>query len=320
MEERFRFRHVNTLTGSFVLVVLALVLAGIVFSGHSQRWFSRKHIFDVRLPTKGASGLNRGSGVFILGVAVGSVDDINVGDDGLMRARVKIRGDFERFVRVDSIATIKRVFGFAGDAFMEISVGTGAELPEDQATIECYVAKELSGMLENMLTDLNAALMPVVKKASPLFDAWTNLGLDLQASTGNLDRLILRLDRIASRVEEGEGTAGGLLGDTALLDEAQKVLIQAKEAMVALRDIVTNAEAVVKNVDEGTARLPEITDALANEAKDLPGLVIQAQQMLREVERLTESLQRHWLVRKYVEPESTSGGRISTVEVPGGEP
>jgi hypothetical protein len=51
---------------------------------------------------------------------------------------------------------------------------------------------------------------------------------------------------------------------------------------------------------DGTARLPEITDAVADEARDLPGLVQQTQTSMRELERLIEAMQRHWLLRKYV--------------------
>jgi len=56
----------------------------------------------------------------------------------------------------------------------------------------------------------------------------------------------------------------------------------------------------VRNIQDGTARLPEITGAVADEAKDLPGLVQQTQTSMRELERMIEAIQRHWLVRKYV--------------------
>jgi hypothetical protein len=67
-----------------------------------------------------------------------------------------------------------------------------------------------------------------------------------------------------------------------------------------LQGVATNLNIAVKSVQNGTVRLPEITDAVANETKDLPGLVLQTQVSMRELERLIEAMQRHWLLRKYV--------------------
>jgi phospholipid/cholesterol/gamma-HCH transport system substrate-binding protein len=309
MEKRFKFRHVNELTGFLVLGVVALVLAGVIFSGHSQRWFERKYTFDVLLPEEGALGLRRGDEVFVLGVSAGLVDDISVGNDGRMTARVKIRRDFERFVRADSTASIKKVFGVAGDSFMEITRGTGAPLPSHNPAIACLASEDSLGRMEKMLTDLRSELMPVVKKAGAAFDEWTKLGGDLQKNGEQLHKLVARLENLATGVEEGKGTAGKLLTDTALADETQKLLLQANEALGELRVVVTN-------VQKGTARLPEITGAVANEAKDLPGLVQQTQTSMRELERLTEAMQRHWLLRKYVNKTNPSPSRPAASEEP----
>src|SRR6185369_12339151 len=90
-----------------------------------------------------------------------------------------------------------------------------------------------------------------------------------------LDQLTVRLDNMAAEVEAGHGTVGSLLTDTALADEAQKLLARANQAMCELHGVVTNLDVTVKQVRDGTARLPEITDTVANEAKDLPGLIQQ---------------------------------------------
>ncbi|MHB8522048.1 MAG: MlaD family protein [Limisphaerales bacterium] len=300
MKKGFKFRHVNELTGLFVLIVVVLAVAAVIFSGHSQRLFARKYTFHVRLPEAGAFGLRRGDEVFLLGVAVGWVDDILPVNDGRMKARIKIRRDFEQFVRVDSTAAIKKVFGVAGDSFMEITRGTGAPLPSLDNAIECLSTEELPVKLEKMLVDLRAELMPVVKQAGTTLDVWTRVATNLQPAGEQLRQLVGRLDGLAAGMEQGKGTAGKLLTETALADEAGKILARADETLSEWHGVVTNLNSAVNNVQKGTIRLPEITDAVANEAKDLPGLVEQTQVSMRELERLIEAMQKHWLLRKYV--------------------
>jgi hypothetical protein len=74
--------------------------------------------------------------------------------------------------------------------------------------------------------------------------------------------------------------------------------------MGGLQLMVTNLNVAAKNVQDGSIRLPEITGAIADEAKDLPGLVRQTQASMRELERLIEAMQHHWLVRKYINPNN----------------
>jgi phospholipid/cholesterol/gamma-HCH transport system substrate-binding protein len=300
MPKSFKFRHVNELAGFFVLAVVALVVVGALLCARSQRWFSRTYAFDVLLPEKGSFGVGRGSEIFILGVSAGSVYGIDVGDDGRIRAHVKVRSDFQRFVRTDSVATINKVFGVAGDSYMEITRGTRAPLPAHGATIPCESSEELPAMMEATLTELRAEVIPVVKKAGTTWDTWTGLASDLRQTQGQLNQLVTRLDGLAAGLEEGKGTAGKLLTDPALMDDTANLLARANAALGQLQGTITNIDVVVQDLHTSAAPLPQVTGALAAEAKDLPGLVQQTQQSMRELERLIEGLQRTWLVRKYI--------------------
>ena len=73
--------------------------------------------------------------------------------------------------------------------------------------------------------------------------------------------------------------------------------------MGELQGMVTNLNVAVKNIQNGTARLPEITGAVADEAKDLPGLVRQTQASMREMERLVEAMQRTLAPAQIREPD-----------------
>ena len=295
---RFQFRHVNEITGTFVLLSVLALIAAVVWTGHSQRWFKSRVTLRIVLPETGAAGIRQGSEVYFLGTLVGSVSDVIADEAGHMEAQAKIRYDFFRFVRADSSAVIKKKFGVAGDSFFEITRGQSEPLPEKNASIVCN--EQFQSALEAAVEEVRAEAMLVLKKVNGGLDTWTKLGADLGETRRHLDQLAIHLENLAAGVEAGKGTVGQLLTDTSLADDAQELLARANVAMSELQSMVTNLNVAVLNIQAGTARLPEITDAVANETKDLPGLVLQTQTSMRELERLIEAMQRHWLVRKYV--------------------
>ena len=297
-EQRFKFRRVNEITGAFVLVVVAVLIAVVVWTGRSQRWFKSNVSLRIALPEAGAAGIRQGSEVYFLGTLVGSVSDVIVDTAGRMEAQASIRRDFFRFVRADSSAVVKKKFGVAGDSFFEITRGKGRPLPEKNASIVCK--EQFQSALEAAVEEVRRESILVLKKVNGGLDTWTTLGSNLITTRARLDQLVGRMDDVVTDVQAGKGTVGKLIADTALADEAQKLLARASEAMSELQGVVTNLNIAVKNVQDGTARLPEITGAVADEAKDLPGLVQQTQTSMRELERLIEAMQRHWLLRKYV--------------------
>jgi phospholipid/cholesterol/gamma-HCH transport system substrate-binding protein len=295
--DRFKFRRVNEITGTFVLAVVAVLIAAVVWTGHSQRWFKSRVTLQIVLPEAGAAGIRQGSEVYFLGTLVGTVSDVVVDETGRMEAEANIRRDFFRFVRADSSAVVKRKFGLAGDSYFEITRGLGQPLPEKNASIDC---RELPDTMETAIEEVRNAALPVMKKLSVGLDTWTALGTNLVTTQEQLEQLIGHLNDMVAGVEQGKGTAGKLITDPALADEAQTLMARANEMMGELQDVTTNLNVAVKNIQNGTARLPEITDAVADGTKDLPGLVRQTQASMRELERLVEAMQKTWLLRKYV--------------------
>jgi hypothetical protein len=105
---------------------------------------------------------------------------------------------------------------------------------------------------------------------------------------------------IIGGLQQGKGTAGQLLTDPAVADDLRSLLIKANRSADELQVTLTNLQTASGNLQLASTNLPTISGAIANETTALPGLVAQTQTSMRELERLIEALQRHWLIRKYV--------------------
>jgi phospholipid/cholesterol/gamma-HCH transport system substrate-binding protein len=298
MEERFKFRHVHAITGTFVLLVIGVLIAVLVLAGRSQRWFIGNVTLRIILPEGGAAGIRQGSEVYFLGTLMGTVSDVSVDPAGRMEAQVNIRRDFFLFVRADSSAVVKRKFGVVGDAYFEITRGHGQTLPEKNASIICN--DQLPSALESAVEEIRREAVPALKKLSAGLEAWTRLGTNLITSRERLDQLILRADSIVADLQQGKGTAGKLLTDPSAADELKTLLVKANRSMDDLQVTLDHLQKASGNLEVASTHLPAISDVLGKETQDLPGLVWQTQTAMRELERLIEAMQRHWILRKYV--------------------
>jgi ABC-type transport system involved in resistance to organic solvents, periplasmic component len=291
MTKPFKFRYVNEIVGTFVLLVVAALIAGIILAGRAQDWFEPVREIRLEFPEEGSLGLQQGAEIQILGATVGRVGKIRVKDDGSMYTTLEIKGDFIRFVREDSRAVIKKKFGVAGDAYVEITQGRGAPLGED-AAMQATRDTELLEIAQEILKRIEEAIVP-------LLDEHTKLAADLRNPDGPLMKLLGNLETVSRGLAEGEGSAGQLLRDPAVAQKIEKLL--------------EDVRAILADIKATTARLPEMAETVRGEVEALPGTIAQANEMLRESERLIEGIQRHWLIRKYV-PQTQAPEMIPTIQ------
>lgn len=349
MSKPFRFRYVNETAGGFVLAIGALLIASVIMVGRSQRWFQPVQRLTIILPEEGSLGLRPGAEVFLLGVSVGHVEDIAAAPDGRMYAQVNIRRDYSQFVHENSTAMIRKTFGVAGDAYVEISRGSGTPLPPG-AVVRSSSDRAPSQMLDDLVVQLRDQAVPTLQQARATMSEYQKIAADLRDPVGHLQQSLARADRIAERVERGEGLAGKLLADpdmgkqaaaalakaNASLDQVDAVLKDTRAAAASLsaladsgnkqvrelpaliqqtRDTLSESQALVKDLRRTTTRLPDTVVALDQTLTALPGLTLQTQETMRQVQRLAEGAQRHWLLQPYIEPEQAIGGRIPPEEI-----
>ena len=300
MNKPFKFRYVNEIVGGFVLLIVVALVVAVVLIGRAQQWFEPRFDLRVRFPAEGSEGIQKGAEVVILGTQVGNVQEIIVKDDGSMEGQLQIRGQFVRFVRQDSQAILKKKFGVAGDAFVEITRGIGPAIDDGRLPAAAKKDIELLQMMQDLLENVRTAILPLLEQVTKAAEEYTGLAADMRKPDGHLQQLLARLDEVATGLQKGEGTAGKLLKDPATIQSVDAAITNVTVTITTVNERLRQIEAILADVKKTTGTLPET--------------MLQAQDTLRETEVLIEGVQKHWLLRSYME-QAPSSERIDPADV-----
>jgi phospholipid/cholesterol/gamma-HCH transport system substrate-binding protein len=301
MNKPFKFRYVREIVGSFMLLMILLLVGGVILAGRAQGWFEPTLELRVHMPDEGLAGIHKGSPVMTLGTQVGVVDDVHVNDDESLEVILSLKGDFIRFVRSDSVASIKKQFGVAGDSLIELSRGVGAEIEGDYLPLPAQKNREIVELVEELVVQVQWAVMPLLEQVRAAAEQYTDLGIDLQKSAISLQSLLAGLNDVATGLNEGEGTAGRLLKDASTVEELNTLLQSANLVLTNLSAVVGDVKSVVTNVNLMVEDTQGVVKNIKRASTGVPAMMNQTESTLDDVQLLLEGLQRHWLLRKYIE-------------------
>jgi len=338
-----KFRYTNETVGLFVLMALLIFVAGIIYSGQVRKWFNPGETLKVVLPDDGLFGLTEGSTVEVLGTKAGEVRDIVINPNKEIHANVRIDSEMAVFVRSDSKATIRKTFGIAGDAYLEITRGTGEPLDWEFAVITVASDRKTSDTLSELIDELRAKVLPVVDDAHKAILMLTAVAKDLQDPDKGVQQLLVNLNSIADKIDSGEGTIGRMLTDDKLVRDLEGLIARMgpivddlkttmqnvsefstqfnietgdiPEITRRLKETMASMEMVMNDIRQTTPQLPKIVKNVSDTTDAVPVLVLQVQQVMVELERLLQQLQSSWLLGGGSGRPSQTATRISPLEV-----
>jgi phospholipid/cholesterol/gamma-HCH transport system substrate-binding protein len=304
-----RLRHTDEWIGALVLAAVALLLIAALQAGVLRDWFKPTAELRLVLPSAGVAGLEAGADVEILGTRAGQVRQIVLDPTQQMYAMLEIDEQATAFIRRDSVAVIRRRFGVAGAAFVDISRGAGEEMDWNYAVIEATT--------ERAPTDSVSALIDEARqKVFPILD--------------NANRVTQSLAEVAERINRGEGNVGRLLVDETMVKEVETTVVSARDAVAALNLLMAELQksagninaltqkvggpdgvpAVLAQADQNlatlkkilddvaiaTQRMPAISKNVEGGTANLPALLTQLQVTIQKLDQLVAQLQRSWLL------------------------
>ena len=229
-----QLRHTDQWVGLLVVTTVALFVAAILHAGVLRDWFRPVSHLRMVLPATGGAGLAVGADVEILGTQAGVVQRIVINPNQQMYAEAEIADQARAFIRRDSKATIRRRYGVAGAAYVDVSRGTGAELDWNYAVIQAVTERDPTESIGTLIDQLRQKIFPILDDAG---------------------RSTKALADVMERTRKGQGDVGRLLTDETMVRDIEAVVAQAGAALSDLTQIESELQLAARNVKDLSQRI-----------------------------------------------------------------
>jgi len=292
--------------GIFVIAGVVLFGVGLFLIGDRRMLFDRS--IEINTEFANLNALEPGGKVRVGGMDAGEVVAIRVPAQPSAKFRVtlRIREDFHRLIRADSLATIQ-TDGLVGNKYIQIEPGTDqAQVIPEAGTIPSREPFELSDMLQRMsdtvdlvrttIVDLRGgvelALASVTETADEAQRLLNDVGTEAREVMDSAQKVSRDLNVIVAGVREGKGTVGKLLGDEALYASVKNIAVDAEKAVASLREASEQAKAAVADLRGENGPLKGVSG-------DLQQTLASARDAMQDLEENTEALKHNFFFRGY---------------------
>ena len=304
-----RVRHTDEWVGALVIGAVALLLVAALQAGVLRDWFKPTSELRLILPAAGVAGLEAGADVEVLGTKAGRVQRIVLDPKQQMYAMIEIDEQAKPFIRRDSAAVIRRRFGVAGAAFVDIARGTGEPMDWDYAVIEATTERAPTDSVSALIDEVRQKVFPILDNAGKVTQSLAEIGARINRGEGSIGRLLVdealvqqteatigsardamtALNALMAELQKSAGNLSALTAKAGGPDGVPAILAQADATLAALRkvlgDVATASQrmpAIAKNVEGGTA--------------NLPALLTQLQVTIQQLDQLVAQLRSSWLL------------------------
>jgi phospholipid/cholesterol/gamma-HCH transport system substrate-binding protein len=290
-------RYTDEWVGLLVLLCVALFVAAVLEAGVVGDWFHPIAKLRVLLPESGGQGLSAGSDVEVLGTQIGTIRRVVIDPSQRFYADVQLEQAATVFVRRDSAAVIKKRYGIAGAAYLDITRGTGAPFNWESATIEARSERDPSESTSAMIDEVKRRVLPIIEDMGRTMHALADTTESISQGHGDVGRLV-RDEEIANAVrrllkslDDAAAQAGSVVAQlSATVNGAQGLPALLRRA----DDLLASLQSISRDLARTTPMLPAIARNAAGSTADLPALLTQTQQSMAELEKLLFQLRHTW--------------------------
>ena len=213
--------------GMFIIGGIAVFVIAIFIIGKQQNLFDP--VFKITTTFLNVSGLQVGNNVRFSGITVGTVDNIIIINDSTVQVDLMIKKSVQQFIKADSKAGIGSE-GIIGDRVLIITQGSS----------NAAIAKDGQQILSKEPVETDDIIV------------------SLQATSVNAEAITLELAEIMTNINNGQGTLGRLIQDSAIAENINQIIGNFKKSSEGLDETIEvtkeNAFAFMESLQKTVAK------------------------------------------------------------------
>lgn len=310
--------------GGFVLGGVMIFLTALFYLGREGNLFNKT--FTVSAIFKNVEGLKEGDNVWLSGVKIGMVKQVQIVSEGQVIVTLALKDKQNKFIKKDATAFVGSD-GLVGNKIVVIRPGVVIQVIEDYDTINALsptdtqelfnIAKEVGVNARSISNDLKL-ISARLNKGEGIFGELLHDGpisndlrrtiTSLKNTGNNADRLTAEAEEIVAEVRHGDGLITKLITDTTYADTFENTLQNIAKVGENSKKM---SEDLKKIIDKMNSNENAIGVLLADSAfaEKLRGTMDNAQSASIKLDDNMEAMQHNFLFRGYFKKQKKEAER-----------
>jgi phospholipid/cholesterol/gamma-HCH transport system substrate-binding protein len=300
--------------GAFVLTGLAIFIATVFFIGSENSIFSKT--FTVVSVFKNVEGLKRGDNVWLSGVKIGTVKEVQIVSEGKVVVQLQLKERQNEFISKNATAYIGSD-GLVGNKIVVVRPGNAQTHIEDNDTINAAspadtqelinIAKDVGQNTKALTGDLQT-ISQRVKDGQGVVGELLNDGQfaqelrstvsSLKSAGNNMNHATAELNGLVYEMKNGDGVINKLLYDTSMAGTFDAALVNVKKVSANTAKIASDLQEVVAKVNSNDNALGLLL-ADTTFAQRMENTLINAESASGKLDENMEAMQHNFLLRGY---------------------
>ncbi len=305
----------NIRLGLFVITGTLLLIVALYFIGSNTNLFSKT--FKLYAEFENVNGLKKGNNVRYAGIDVGTVKNIEIVNNTVIRVEMSVESDLKKVIHTDSRASIG-TDGLMGNKLINISAGTedsafvsdGFELAGVAVLNTDEMLRTLDKTNKNILVisdNLRSITQNITDSRGTLYTVLmdTSIAAQLRHTLYNVDvvsnnilQMSADLNDVVSDARNGNGLIATLVKDTVMSAELVKAVSEVKTAGERVNASAGTLKQILEKVNTGNGTIATLVNDTTS-ANSLKRSLVNVEVSTQKFAENMEALKHNFLFKGY---------------------